>query len=587
MSPLLLAVLAVILAYLVGAIPFAYLVVYAVKGVDIRTVGSGNVGATNAGRVLGFKFFLLVFLMDLLKGLLPTVYLPSAVAALGGSAIPSLKVFVALAAILGHNFPIYLRFRGGKGVATSLGAVGALDPVASSATFAAFLVFLLVTKYVSLSSMAAATIFVLVHFSLTPRPFDRSNLAMSLVTLLLWGMLLVRHRKNFGRIWAGAEPKVSFRKGKTPPKGYIRSAAIGLLALGVIASVLFALWARPRSFDCGAFVLAPVARTSTGHQRTERLAFADGGRRLAVTCPRYQRLMVYRVAEGQSLELMRDVDVEGRAVAVWPLHDRFLALIRPGGDARHVEAAWLQAIDFDGKKLGSKFRVGFDPDDLAVTSDGLWAFVLLSGRAEGESNRPAPELISVDLSEPTQPRIVGRLTFDRPEDNPERIQLSRSDQKAAVSLFGSNQIAAIDLAEPAQPRLIARQPMPPLDLPYPSLKQGDWIMMPAGSDRDAVLVTLPGEPGPRDGLKGSYIIGTLPEGSGLEVIHAARSKSLGRLALRGAGNLGTICPAGIAYSPERRLLAVSNRSGGSVHLVTIQPKDEARPAEDRIAVRTR
>src|SRR5262249_35141917 len=163
------------------AIPFAYLVVYAVKRVDIRTVGSGNVGATNAGRVLGFRFFVLVFLLDLLKGLLPTLLFPIAVRRLTGSAPPELPVFAALATILGHTFPTFRRFKGGKGVATSLGAVGALDPIASLATFVAFVVFLLVTRYVSMSSVLAASVFVLVHFSVTPHPFQRASLAMSVV----------------------------------------------------------------------------------------------------------------------------------------------------------------------------------------------------------------------------------------------------------------------------------------------------------------------------------------------------------------------------------------------------------------------
>src|SRR3954466_12005327 len=110
---------AVVLAYLIGAIPFGLLGARWVGGVDIRAVGSGNIGATNVGRVLGFRFFVLVFLLDMLKGLLPTLGPPALVAYLTGSNPDHLPVLVALATILGHNFPIYLRFRGGKGVATS------------------------------------------------------------------------------------------------------------------------------------------------------------------------------------------------------------------------------------------------------------------------------------------------------------------------------------------------------------------------------------------------------------------------------------------------------------------------------------
>jgi acyl-phosphate glycerol 3-phosphate acyltransferase len=587
MNSLAVSITLVLAAYLLGAIPFAYLVVYAVKRVDIRTVGSGNVGATNAGRVLGFKYFLLVFVMDFAKGWAPTFFFPRLSESLSGISTPSLAVFVALATILGHNFPIYLRFKGGKGVATSLGAVTALDPVASLCTFIAFVVFLGFSRFVSLSSILAATVFVVVHFARTPKPFVRSNVAMSVVTILLWGMLMVRHRKNFGRIADGTEPKVQFRRRPKPPAGRVRVLIVGVLLLATVVGVVISRVTRTRTLDCGAFVLAPVGRVSTGHQRAERLTFADGGRLLGVTCPRYNRFVVYRVSDDAKLELAADVDVEGRAMSVWPMRDRFLVLVRPAGDARHVEAGWLQAVDWQGRKIGSKFRVGFDPDDIAATPDGQWAFAILSGNAEGESNRPAPEMVAIDLRVPEQPRIAGRLSFDGEGDNPDRISLSDSGRRAAVSLLGSNRVAAIDLEEPERPRLIARQFLPPLDLPYPSLDADDWIMMPAGSERDAVLITLPGEPGPDRALRGSYLIGTLPEGSGIEVVHAARRKSLGRLPLRGAANLGTIHPYGIAYTPERSLIAVSNRSGGTVHLIAIQAKGGSRTNATEVAAHIR
>ena len=108
MNPTAFASLAIAVSYLIGAIPFAYLFVRAAKGIDIRTVGSGNVGATNASRVLGLRGFLLVFFCDLLKGLVPTVALPALVKWRVGESIPDLPVLIALAAIVGHNFPIYL-----------------------------------------------------------------------------------------------------------------------------------------------------------------------------------------------------------------------------------------------------------------------------------------------------------------------------------------------------------------------------------------------------------------------------------------------------------------------------------------------
>ena len=128
MSPLSLAlnVAAVAVAYLIGSIPFGFLTARWVRGIDIRTVGSGNIGATNVGRVLGFHFFLLVFGLDLLKGLLPTLWFPDAVRALGGRGLPELRVLVALATILGHNFPAYLETsRGQRGRDQPGGAAGA------------------------------------------------------------------------------------------------------------------------------------------------------------------------------------------------------------------------------------------------------------------------------------------------------------------------------------------------------------------------------------------------------------------------------------------------------------------------------
>lgn len=217
---MILSILCIGTAYLFGAIPFAYLIVRWRKGIDIRTVGSGNVGATNAGRVLGFRYFLLCFALDVAKGFLPTWGLPRLVGDFTDTVLLGLPVFVALATILGHNFPIYLGFRGGKGVATSLGALSALDPVASGATFVAFVVFLVVTRYVSVSSVLGGVVFALVHFLREPEPWSRAQLPMSLVVLLLLVMLVVRHRANFVRLASGTEPRVPLgrrRASRTTP----------------------------------------------------------------------------------------------------------------------------------------------------------------------------------------------------------------------------------------------------------------------------------------------------------------------------------------------------------------------------------
>jgi acyl-phosphate glycerol 3-phosphate acyltransferase len=576
-----LSTLAVALAYLIGAIPFAYLVVYLVKGVDIRTVGSGNVGATNAGRVLGSKYFFLVFLLDLLKGFLPTYSFPKAVAALAGSAAPGLAVPVALATILGHNFPIYLRFKGGKGVATSLGAMLALDWAASVASAATFVVFLLVTRIVSMSSVLGAIIFALVHFGLVRHPWSRDQAAMSVLTLGLVGMLIVRHRKNFARIAAGTEPKVAFRKPRpAPPSGRAGVfVVVGLVLVGGVAAWLALRGTRRAEAEIGPFRLVEVARAATGHQRAERVAFADGGRLLAVTCPRYNRVALYRVTEKEALERLPDIALGGRPVALAPARDRLYVLQRPEGDARHVEPGYWESFDFRGRPLGTRFLVGFYPDDMALTPDARNAVVLASGRAEGGPDRPAPALLVVDLQSADGPRVIGRLAFDGPRDDPERVVLSSLGTHAAVTLAGSNQVAAIELGDPARPRLAGRarlsRPGQSDAYPYLSLSGDESILLPVDLERETVAIAPPA------GLTdpGRFLIATVPDGSAVEVVRALpRDKTpgqstwqrpLGRLTLRGTANLGAIRPTGLAYAPGRGLLAVASRSGG-VHLVAIR-----------------
>jgi glycerol-3-phosphate acyltransferase PlsY len=206
---------ATVLAYLIGSIPFGFLIFYQVRGVDIRTIGSGNIGATNVGRNLGFRYFVLVFILDMLKGLLPTLYLPRAVSVVAGSVPADLSVFVALAAILGHNFPIYLKFKGGKGVATSLGAVLALDPSATVAAILGFVVGLSVTSYVSLASIMGGLTFAAAHFLMNQNPWSVQHRGVSILTIALLILLVGRHRKNIVRIIQGTEPKVMLKRPKT------------------------------------------------------------------------------------------------------------------------------------------------------------------------------------------------------------------------------------------------------------------------------------------------------------------------------------------------------------------------------------
>jgi acyl-phosphate glycerol 3-phosphate acyltransferase len=586
MSVLVLQILAVVVAYLIGAIPFGLLIARWVGGVDIRTVGSGNIGATNVGRVLGFRFFVLVFLLDMLKGLLPTLGLPAALDRLAGANAGYVPVLVALATILGHSFPVYLGFRGGKGVATSFGALLALDPVATLGAGVAFLIFLLVVRYVSLSSVLAGFVFALVHFLRVPEPWSDQEAPMSLLIFALLILLTVRHRHNFARIRAGTEPKVSLRRKPSPPPAG-RIALVLLVVIAVLALVAGGVaWIthRPVLF-CETFTLTPVARMATGHQRAERLAFGGGGEWLAVTCPRYNRVVVARVVTNETLEKAVDIALEGRPVALWPQGERIYILERPIADAHHVEAGWLEVFDLEGRRLGSRFRVGFDPDDLVISADGRMAFVLTSGHAEGESNRPDPALLVIDLGPSgIEPNPIAQLVFDQPRDDPERVALDPGGRHAAVSLQGSNAIAWVDLADLDRPHFLGRTPLKaPGALTFgadgalfvtSTEDPGIWVIASDGTPPRALpvagsgadVVVLPSEDGD--------LACTLPQRSGLEVVNPRSSRSRGRLPLLGQANLVPTRPLGLALCPERGLLAVANRQGGSVHLIALKHPDE-------------
>ncbi|AGA27380.1 glycerol-3-phosphate 1-O-acyltransferase PlsY [Singulisphaera acidiphila] len=574
-----LALLTIPVAYLIGAIPFGYLTALWARGVDIRTVGSGNIGATNVGRVLGFRFFVIVFLLDLAKGFLPTYLFPLAVARATGQTVPQLGVFVALATIMGHNFPIYLKFKGGKGVATSLGALLALNWVASLAAFAGFVLTLVVTRYVSFSSMLGGLVFLAVYFVRVDDPWNQEHLAMSVVTIGLFSLLVVRHRKNIVRIKEGTEPKVSFRKNR--PSGRVAWVLIPILALIAVAAIygLAAQANRRSELQLRPYDLTEVERVGTGHQRTERLAYADGGKLLAVTCPRYNRVVLYRVTETEQLEVARDIELEGKPVAVWTTQDRLYVLVRPSGDERHVKPGWWQAFDLQGEPIGTRVTAGMYPDDLIVTPDGRHALVLSSGRGEGDPKRPAPALEIFDL-DATPAQVVGRLEFDQPGDDPARIKLSARGNHAAVTLLGSNQMAAVDLANWEKPVLISRSSLQKSEAPHLSETDDDSILTAITPDRDAVVIPWPKTVAERGGCLACI----LPGSTGLTLIDAATRRLLGHFPLRaGSLNLGVARPMGLAFSPERGLLAVATRSG-SVHLIAVRNRLKNINKHEQVAV---
>jgi glycerol-3-phosphate acyltransferase PlsY len=173
--------------------------------VDVRTVGSGNVGATNASRVLGRKWFLVVFALDFAKGALP-VFLFAELPGYTDAPLLRFRMACGLAAIAGHVFPVFLGFRGGKGVATGAGVLTALVPWAALASFGAFLTSLKLSRYVSLSSVIACAVLAPISW-LLGAPGE-----LIVFCALVGGLVILLHRKNLARIASGTEPKCFQRK---------------------------------------------------------------------------------------------------------------------------------------------------------------------------------------------------------------------------------------------------------------------------------------------------------------------------------------------------------------------------------------
>ena len=203
-------ILLLLLAYLIGAIPFSVIAGKVLKGIDVREYGSGNAGATNTFRVLGKKAGIPVLLLDVFKGFLAvdlvwfTSYVPST------EIYINLQLTFGIAAVLGHVFPVYVGFRGGKGVATLLGFMLAVFPEAALISIVVFVLTLLFSKYVSLSSIFAGLFF----------PFGVYYLSETLVpTMMIFAvfvpiLLIATHQRNIERLVRGDENKVSLNKKK-------------------------------------------------------------------------------------------------------------------------------------------------------------------------------------------------------------------------------------------------------------------------------------------------------------------------------------------------------------------------------------
>ncbi len=240
------AVLVLVASYLIGSIPFGYLVARW-RGVDIFRAGSGNIGATNIGRVLGRRYGILVFLLDFAKGAVPVV-VAGWISQNQELRFPAhlLEVLAGLAAFLGHLFSIYLRFRGGKGVATAAGVVAILLPGPTAGALLAWVALLCASRYVSLASLGAAAVLCIIRLLATPEPFAPDHVTLTVFCLVAAGLVAVRHRANIGRLLRGTENRL-----RDTPAMFTLAKTIHVLALGLWfgSTVFFSLVATPIIFN--------------------------------------------------------------------------------------------------------------------------------------------------------------------------------------------------------------------------------------------------------------------------------------------------------------------------------------------------
>ena len=198
-----------VVAYLLGSIPFGLILVRVVRGEDVRLTGSGNIGATNVARSGGAKLGIATLLLDALKGYIAVRIAVMASHRNSGVDVGLAASLAALCAILGHVFPAWLKFRGGKGVATAVGAFVGLAPRAVLIVLAIFLVIVLISRYVSLGSIVASAVFPLLAFFLYRSESSLAGLAVMLGASLL---IILKHKTNIRRLLDGTENRLQFHK---------------------------------------------------------------------------------------------------------------------------------------------------------------------------------------------------------------------------------------------------------------------------------------------------------------------------------------------------------------------------------------
>lgn len=210
----------IILAYLIGSIPTALIISKRFFGIDIRDYGSGNMGATNTFRVLGSKYGTIVMVCDISKGIAATLLF---------TFIPfyfhheldrtNFMIGLGMSAVIGHIFPIFANFKGGKGVATLFGMIIAVQPVVAGSCVAVFLVVLYLTRYVSLSSILAAIMLPVSVLWI----WNEHEIMYRIFALLVACLVIFTHQKNIGRLLKGVESRIPILKHRDRRKGRKRS----------------------------------------------------------------------------------------------------------------------------------------------------------------------------------------------------------------------------------------------------------------------------------------------------------------------------------------------------------------------------
>jgi acyl phosphate:glycerol-3-phosphate acyltransferase len=203
-----------IVAYLLGSIPFGYLLVRIARGTDVRKSGSGNIGATNVARAGGAQLGILTLLLDAVKGYIAVFLAERLAKQVFSNLDPQQRPYIlagmslaVLFAMVGHIFPAWLRFRGGKGVATGLGCFLALAPKAVIVVMAIFTAIVIVSRYVSLGSIVASAAFPLFAYLLYRQ--DASPLMLA-ATVAASALIILKHRTNIERLIGGTENRLSF-----------------------------------------------------------------------------------------------------------------------------------------------------------------------------------------------------------------------------------------------------------------------------------------------------------------------------------------------------------------------------------------